>query len=170
RLAHEVELIEDRLLVLTHDLDRPQPMGVGPIAVRQVGERVEHFQVAFDERANARSDNFDDDFLAVLQLCGMHLRDRRRGERSFLESRETSSIGASYAAATIARASVPGNGGTRSCNFSSSSAMSRGRRSRRVESIWPNFMKIGPSSSSASRNLSPREPARSRWIQVAGER
>ena len=68
------------------------------------------------------------------------------------------------------RASLPGNGGTRSCSFSSSSAMSRGSRSRRVDSIWPNFMKIGPSSSSASRSRSPREAARSRRNQVAGDR
>ena len=48
------------------------------------------------------------------------------------------------------------NGGTRSCSFASSSAMSTGSRSRRVDSAWPNFTKIGPSSSSASRRRSPR--------------
>ena len=49
-----------------------------------------------------------------------------------------------------------GNGGTRSCSFASSSAMSGGRRSRRVDSIWPNLTKIGPSSSSASRRRTAR--------------
>src|ERR1700704_5893238 len=44
-----------------------------------------------------------------------------------------------------------GNGGTRSCRPASSSAMSVGKRSRRVESICPNLTKIGPSSCKASR-------------------
>ena len=43
-----------------------------------------------------------------------------------------------------ARASAPSNGGTRSCSFASSSAMSGGSRSRRVDIAWPNFTKIGP--------------------------
>ena len=47
-------------------------------------------------------------------------------------------------------------GGTWSCSFASSSAMSAGSRSRRVDSIWPNLTKIGPSVSSASRRRSPR--------------
>ena len=52
--------------------------------------------------------------------------------------------------AAVARApasrstSSDGNGGTRSCSFASSSAMSGGSRSRRVDSIWPNLTKIGP--------------------------
>ena len=47
------------------------------------------------------------------------------------------------------------NGGTRSWSFASSSAISTGMRSRRVDSAWPNFTKIGPSSSSARRRRSP---------------
>ena len=45
-----------------------------------------------------------------------------------------------------ARASSPSNGATRSCSSVSSSAMSGGTRSRRVDRIWPNLTKIGPSS------------------------
>ncbi len=52
----------------------------------------------------------------------------------------------------IAAASSAGNGGTVSCSLASSSAMSLGSRSLRVEIAWPNFTKIGPSSSSASRS------------------
>ena len=51
-----------------------------------------------------------------------------------------------------ATACADGNGGTRSCSFASSSAMSSGSRSRRVDSIWPNLTKIGPSVSSAWRS------------------
>ena len=58
-----------------------------------------------------------------------------------------------------------GNGGTRSCSFASSSAMSVGSRSRRVDSTWPNLTKIGPRLSSAS-----AQAHRARARQVAPER
>ncbi|MNN53595.1 hypothetical protein D3C81_1683590 [compost metagenome] len=48
------------------------------------------------------------------------------------------------------------NGGTRSCSFISSSAMSSGSRSRRVDRICPNLMKIGPRSCNARRKRAPR--------------
>src|SRR6185436_18257253 len=54
------------------------------------------------------------------------------------------------------RAILPSNGGTWSCSFASSSAMSSGSRSRRVDNTWPNFTKIGPSVSRASRRRCPR--------------
>src|SRR6266700_8226700 len=50
----------------------------------------------------------------------------------------------------------------RSCNLASSSAMSGGIRSRRVESIWPNLTKIGPRASSARRRRTARGAERSR--------
>ncbi|MDC0983659.1 ribulose-phosphate 3-epimerase [Candidatus Thioglobus sp.] len=48
-----------------------------------------------------------------------------------------------------------GNGGHLSWSLASSIPISSGRRSLRVDKVWPNLMKIGPSSSSASRILSP---------------
>ena len=59
---------------------------------------------------------------------------------------------------TIAEA----NGGTRSCRSASSSAMSGGMRSRRVESVWPNLTKIGPSASRARRRRTARGVVKSR--------
>ena len=88
RLAQQVELIEDRLLVFAHQLDRPQPMRVAPVALREVRQRVQHFQVALDQRADAGTHDLDDDFLTVRQLRRMDLRDRRRGERLLFEARE----------------------------------------------------------------------------------
>ncbi len=67
-----------------------------------------------------------------------------------------------------ALASAPSKGGTRSWSLASSSAMSAGSRSRRVETTWPNFTKTGPRSSSARRRRSPRVPRR-RENQVQGE-
>src|SRR5882762_9818868 len=69
---------------------------------------------------------------------------------------KTFATGSPNARSTSASASSPGNGGTRSCSFASSSARSAGRRSRRVESTWPNLTNIGPSASSARRSRTPR--------------
>src|SRR5579864_3490721 len=68
------------------------------------------------------------------------------------------------------RAMAPGKGGTRSCSFASSSAMSGGSRSRRVETACPNFTKIGPSSSRARRRRAPRLARRRRSNHTSGER
>ncbi|MNT48891.1 hypothetical protein D3C72_1857010 [compost metagenome] len=56
----------------------------------------------------------------------------------------------------IFTATTESNGGTWSCSLASSSAISVGIRSRRVDSTWPNLTKIGPSRVSASRSRSPR--------------
>ena len=47
-------------------------------------------------------------------------------------------------------------GGTWSCSLASSSAISTGNRSRRVEMTWPSFTKIGPRCSKAMRRRAPR--------------
>src|SRR5262249_39222115 len=48
--------------------------------------------------------------------------------------------------------------------------MAGGSRSRRVETAWPNFTKIGPSSSSARRRRAPRLTVRRRSNHTSGER
>src|SRR4051812_5683293 len=85
------------------------------------------------------------------------------GSRSKLAN--SSVIGRPSEASISARASSAANGGTRSCSFASSSAMSSGTRSRRVDSTCPNFTKIGPSVSSASRRRCPRGSPR--WPESA---
>ncbi len=83
-------------------------------------------------------------------------------------SPNSSVTGRPSACSMRAFAAAPGKGGTRSCSLASSSARSGGSRSRRVETTWPNFTKIGPRSSSARRSRSPRVPRRRR-NQVQGE-
>src|SRR2546427_4987004 len=69
---------------------------------------------------------------------------------------KTFATGLPNARSTSATATSPGNGGTRSWSFASSSARSAGSKSRRVESTWPNLTKMGPSASSARRSRAPR--------------
>ena len=68
----------------------------------------------------------------------------------------TASTGLPYRRARVASTCSDGNGGTLSCSFASSSAMSARIRSRRVDSICPNLTKIGPKSWSSRRKRSPR--------------
>ncbi|EXF43349.1 hypothetical protein BAY1663_04219 [Pseudomonas sp. BAY1663] len=83
----------------------------------------------------------------------------------------SSSTGAPSCCSISAVARAESNGGTRSWSIASSSAMSGGSRSRRVESNWPNLMKIGPSPSSARRRRAPRDSSlRRRGIQRQGSR
>ena len=75
------------------------------------------------------------------------------------------STGRRNARSMVAIAMAESNGGTRSCSRASSSATSAGNRSRRVDSTWPNFTKIGPRCSSAWRSRWPRGA-----LRVAAER
>ena len=72
------------------------------------------------------------------------------GTRS--KSLKTASSGLPNARSMVATATSLEKGGTRSCKWVNSSAMSGGNRSRRVDNTWPNLTKMGPSCSSASRS------------------
>ncbi len=87
-LAHQIQLIENRLFVLGHDLARTQPAAFAPESVRQIRDLVQDFQVALDPLAHARAQHLDDHFLAVRQPGDMHLRDRRGRQRSRVEFRK----------------------------------------------------------------------------------
>ena len=94
---------------------------------------------------------------AVVQLRrGGPARSRRSRPVASRTNSNTSSMLLPRDRSISPRASSAGNGGTWSCSFASSSAMSSGSRSRRVDSTWPNLTKIGPSVSSASRSRRPR--------------
>jgi hypothetical protein len=75
---------------------------------------------------------------------------------------KTAASGRRKARSMVATATSDGNGGTRSCKSASSSAMSCGSRSRRVDSTWPNLTKMGPRCSSAWRRRWPRGASRRR--------
>ena len=166
RLAREVELVAQRLLELGDDGARPQPLAVGPQLLEQHRAGVHQRDVLLDHLGDVRPQHLDGDRRAVRQLGEMHLRDRRARDRRRVERAEHL---LDRLAVERGRASPStwskGNGGTRSCSFASSSAMSAGSRSRRVDSIWPNLTKIGPSSSQRE-----PQPHRARRRGVAPER
>ena len=66
-LAHEVELVQDRLFVLDDDFARPEAPGFRPVLLGEAGERVQHFEVEADRLAHAGTQHLDDDFAAVGQ-------------------------------------------------------------------------------------------------------
>ena len=83
-----------------------------------------------------------------------------------VNSVNTSPNGLPNARSMMATACSDGKGGTRSCSIANSSATSKGSKSRRVESTCPNFTKMGPRCSKASRKRCPRGAERSRPIDT----
>ena len=81
----QIELIEDGLLVLAHDLERLEAPALGPPALGHAGDGVEHLDVERDHGLHAGAQHLDDDLATVGQLRGVHLRDRGGGERHLLE-------------------------------------------------------------------------------------
>ena len=64
-LAHQVELVQDRLLVLDDDLARPQAARIRPVSLGKPGEGVQHLEVAIDHLAHAGAQHLDDDLAPV---------------------------------------------------------------------------------------------------------
>src|SRR5260363_72378 len=62
------------------------------------------------------------------------------------------------------------NGGTWSCSFANSSAISGASRSRRVDNICPNLTKIGPNCSNAQRIRTPREASKTRPRRISSSK
>ena len=74
----------------------------------------------------------------------------------FSKRANSSDTGLPSAFSIIATDCSCGKAGTLSCSLASSSAISSGSKSRRVDSICPNFINTGPNSSMARRRRTPR--------------
>ena len=68
-LAHQVELIEDRVLVFVDNLERFQSLAMLPISVSEARKHAQDSEIAFDLLVNAGAQNLDDDLGAVLELA-----------------------------------------------------------------------------------------------------
>ena len=88
RLAHQVELVEDGLLVLADDLGGSQAAALGVVIAREAREHVHHLEIALDIRAHAGPQHLDDDLPAVLEHRRVHLRDRCGRQRRLVEALE----------------------------------------------------------------------------------
>ena len=147
----------DRLVELGDDLARPQPPALAPQPLDERRGRAHQRQIVLDHVGDVRPQHLDGDRRAVGQVrrnAPAQPRRSRPGVRSNVLN--TSSSGRPKTRTIVATTRSDANGGTRSCSSASSSAMSGGSRSRRVDSICPNLMKIGPRSSSARRRRTPR--------------
>ena len=89
RLAHQVELVEDRLLVLAHDLARPQAARVRPVvrARSRASACSTSRSRSITSRMPGRS-TLTTTSRPSVQRRGVHLGDRRRGQRRLVEARE----------------------------------------------------------------------------------
>ena len=109
-LAHQIELDGERPLELRDDLDGMQPVRFGPVALREPGDRVQHLDVALNQRARrsaARPSRRRPRPLA--QARRVHLRDRGRRERLASRTRRTPARRAGRTrAASAAAACSPG--------------------------------------------------------------
>ena len=63
-LAHQIELDGERPLELRDDLDGMQPMRLGPVALGERRDRVQHLDVALNQRRDVRPQDLHDDGLA----------------------------------------------------------------------------------------------------------
>jgi hypothetical protein len=148
-LAHQVQLVVQVLVELGHHLARLQALAIGRQAFHPAGHHAHEAQVFFDDRQHAGAQHLDG-HLALApprsrMTCEVHLGNGRTGHRLALEGHKDLAQRPANARSMVAMAMAANrNGGTRSCSRASSSAMSAGSRSRRVDSTWPNLTKIGP--------------------------
>ena len=144
-------------------------------SLQQLRRLVEQPEVGLDLPRRGRPLHLDRDLLPVGQHGAMHLPDRRGRDRHLVELDERLLDREPELGLDTSRTCSNGNGVTSSWRPRSSTTMSGGTTSGRVESSWPNLTKVGPSSSSISRSRRPRSetvasPARVVALPAAGRR
>ena len=100
------------LLELRDDLDGMQPLRLGPVALGEPRDRVQHLDVALDQRRDVRPQDLHDDGLCRREARRVHLRDRGGRERLAVELREHLLDGPAEGAVSAAAACSAANGGT----------------------------------------------------------
>ncbi len=86
--SHQIEFVDDGLLVFTDDLEWSQSFAVLPVSVSKACDRVQHVEIPVDQFADARSQHFDDDFRSVVECRSVYLCDRCRGKGLVVEAGE----------------------------------------------------------------------------------
>ncbi len=146
RLEPEVQLLGQIVGEVGDHVLRGQP----PAQLGQfdgLGEPLQDLQVGGHPAPDARSLNLDDDLLAGVQGGVMHLGDRRRGERLFLELGEQARTGSSPSSSlsSLCTSSVSA-GGTRSSRLRNSRDSDSPNAPGLEAMIWPNLTYVGPRS------------------------
>ncbi len=83
---HEIEFVDDGLLVFVDDFEWSQSFAVLPVPVSKARDRVQHVEIPVDQFADAGPQNLDDDFRAVVECRSVHLRDRCCGKGLVVEA------------------------------------------------------------------------------------
>ena len=86
--ALHVQFIEHHALEFAHHFIGPDAFAFGVIAPGQPTERGQQFQVIANLSFNAGPHDFNNHVTAVVERGGMHLRDRGRSHRRFIEMPE----------------------------------------------------------------------------------
>ena len=134
-LAHQVELVENGLLVLARPSRAAAAAGLRASSAARA--RASAYSTSRSRSMTARMPGRSTLTTTSWPFSSrrrVHLRDRGRGQRRLVEAREhLAERACRRRARPCSRAIRAGNGGTRSCSLASSSAMSAGSRSRRVD-------------------------------------
>jgi len=139
RFPDQIEFVERGFFEFGDHFERPQAARIGPEALGKAGQFIEQRNIGMNTVFDVGPEHLDHDVFAGMQFCGMHLRDRGRSQRRWIEVDERRVDRHAQFDSMIRRATSFGNGGTRSCSLTSSSAISSGNRSLRVDSAWPNL-------------------------------
>ena len=137
------QMLEDR----AHVDHRPE---TGPVR-DLLGEELEQREVLLDRLPGVGPLHLDDDLLAVRERSPGAPARSSRPRAGGVDPVEDVLPGTPSSCSITPTTCSSLSGGTLSCSVASSSMNSGGRRSGRVDSIWPSLQKVGPSSSSAAR-------------------
>ncbi len=86
RFAQQIQLVDQRFLVVAHHLHGTQTAPVRQQARHPARQAIDELHIRFDHRQDVRADHLDHHLLAGgFQGGGMHLRDRRRRQRFDIE-------------------------------------------------------------------------------------
>ena len=88
RLTQQVEFVVDGFLVVADHLNRAQATGIGGSLFSDAGDQEQPGQILTDDWLEARAHHLDHHLFAGLELRGMHLCHRSRGQRLAVETGE----------------------------------------------------------------------------------
>jgi len=131
-LLHQIEFGSDGVIVIRDHLTRAQAMTIRDEALDQPGAQIHQPQIAPDLARHARTQHLDHHFATISEPGRMHLGDRRRTERLLIEVGEHALQRKTISSLDDASRLRTREGRHSILQLASSSAISKGSKSRRV--------------------------------------